>query len=133
MLIKIDHLNISVNNLDQTVKFYHELFGLDIEEEGLAMDQVTPYKIIGRNDFHLCLYEKPSLKKEDILQSPVDHFGFRIDDPEDFKSRCKKMGIAFNYGGEIHHSVSSSWYVNDPSGYEIEVSFTRDGKIGFRS
>jgi catechol 2,3-dioxygenase-like lactoylglutathione lyase family enzyme len=132
MLIKIDHLNISVKNLEQSASFYENLFGLKTEESGLSMDGITPYKIIGLNDFHLCMYEKPNLSQADIDKSPVDHFGIRIDRPEAFLQTCERIGVRFNYGGEIHHKSSSSWYITDPSGYEIEVSYAEKGAIGFK-
>jgi catechol 2,3-dioxygenase-like lactoylglutathione lyase family enzyme len=131
MLLKIDHLNISVKNLEQSVKFYHDLFDLKVEESGLAQDG-SPYKIIGLNDFHLCMYEKPELSSAQIASSPIDHFGFRIDDKAAFLERCKERGLQFNYGGEIPYKVSSSWYITDPSGYEIEVSYASGGIVGFK-
>jgi hypothetical protein len=32
-----------------------------------------------------------------------------------------RENVEVNYGGEVHWPHSRSWYVNDPTGWEIEV------------
>lgn len=130
MFVKIDHLNMSVKNLDDSLAFYSELFDFTLLEKGVAMDGRN-YLIIGKKDFALCLYEKVTLSNIDIENSPLDHFGFRINDKELFLSHCKRHGVDFHYGGAVPYKKSTSWYIKDPSGYEIEVSFALDGMIAF--
>lgn len=77
------------------------------------------------------MYEHPELSNEKIANSPIDHFGIRIDNADDFLEKCKDIGVSINYGGEISYKLSSSWYVTDPSGYKIEVSYANNGLISF--
>jgi len=43
----------------------------------------------------------------------------------------ERHGIEIQYGGEVEWPHSRSWYVFDPTGYEIEVVFWQDGTIRF--
>ena len=116
----IDHINFFVKNLDESVKFYCELFGLEIKEEGKA--NWGPYKIIGKDNVHLCIYEKPNLE----IGEGVNHFGFNVSNFKDIVEQCKKRDIPhYEYDWEKSHSV----YITDPNGYEIELSEIQGGGL----
>ena len=52
--VGIDHLNLDVKNLDQTVEFYNKLFGFNVLKEQPEENS----KIIGNEHVKLCLYQK---------------------------------------------------------------------------
>ena len=53
---RIDHVNISVRDLDVSAAFYAALFGLEVKEEGISFG--GRWCIIGSPDrFYLCLFE----------------------------------------------------------------------------
>ena len=116
----IDHLNFFVKDLDESVKFYCELFGLEEKEKGKA--NWGPYKIIGKDNVHLCIYEKPDLK----IGEGVNHFGFNVANFDEIISHCKKMNVEhYKYDWEKSRSV----YITDPNGYEIELSEVQGGGL----
>lgn len=112
----LDHLNLSVKNLDETVDFYSKLFGFSVLKEQPEQDS----KIIGNDKVKLCLYQSDDLQVSQ--NSGFNHFGFHIENFEDIITICKEMNIEIFYGGPIEWEKSSSIYIADPNGYEIELS-----------
>jgi lactoylglutathione lyase len=55
----IDHVNMRVKNLEQSVEFYKNLFGFEIKQEETPNKLDAPSKIIGNDAIKLCLYEDP--------------------------------------------------------------------------
>jgi hypothetical protein len=89
-----------------------------------------PYAIVGWNDTMLCIYEEYKKRSDELLNSDyheVSHFGFRIKDKKKWENKLKDLNLELYYGGEIKYPRSISWYVRDPSGHEIEVSYTEQG------
>ena len=59
-MVSLDHINMSVINLDESLQFYNETFGFENVEQGTYKG--TPYAIVKNGESMLCMYE---LKKED--------------------------------------------------------------------
>lgn len=115
----IDHINMYVKNLDETVHFYEKVFGLKEYESGLGSSG-APYKIIGLSDsLFLCLYEDKNLGN---VKETINHFGFHVDDIDKKVELLKSNNIDVLYGGVVDYGKSKSVYIKDPSGYEIEIS-----------
>jgi catechol 2,3-dioxygenase-like lactoylglutathione lyase family enzyme len=116
----IDHINFFVKNLDESVRFYCDLFGFTVKQKGSATH--GPYKIIGRDNVHLCMYQKPDLE----IGEGVNHFGFNIDNFDEIAEACKKMNVPhYLYDWEKSRSI----YIEDPNGYEIELSEIQGGGL----
>jgi len=114
----IDHVNMKVKNLEETFKFYRDLFGFQIKQENNPNKSDVPSIIIGNDSIKLCLYEVPEMKPE----GGISHFGFHITNFNDVQKKCKDLGITVLYGGIVNWEKSKSVYIVDPSGYEIELS-----------
>ncbi len=114
----IDHVNMKVKNLNESVKFYTNLFGFEIKQEENPNKAEVPSKIIGNNSIKLCLYEVPEMSPE----GGIAHFGFHIANFDEVIAMCQDMGVKILYGGEVDWEKSKSVYIVDPSGYEIELS-----------
>ena len=63
--LSIDHANMNVKNLEESVDFYSTLFGFELKKDQL--DQLS--KIIGNESIKLCLYERPEL----VLTKGINH------------------------------------------------------------
>ena len=61
----------------------------------------------------------------------INHFGFRITDKKEWVERIKKYDLSILFGGPIQYPHSTSWYLEDPSGHEIEVSYTENDSMVF--
>ncbi len=112
----IDHLNLEVANLDDTIAFYDKLFGFKVLED-LPADNG---KIIGDDTAKLCIYETGNIKKYEKFG--FHHMGFNIENFDDVEARCKELGIEIRYGGVVRWPGSRSIYIRDPSGYELELT-----------
>ncbi|MDH3204062.1 MAG: VOC family protein [Nitrosopumilus sp.] len=117
----LDHVNMKVKNLEESIQFYHKLFGFEIKKE--QPEQKS--KIIGNNSIKLCLYEEPEMSPE----GGIAHFGFNIENFDEITKKCKLLGVEILYGGPIKFEKSRSIYVRDPNGYEVELSEFRGGGL----
>lgn len=133
MFQKIDHINVSVKNINETVLWYGNVFGFKKVEEGSSLSGVK-FVIIENKDTMLCIYEHPDWKASDLngptTQHQIFHIGFRITDEAKWRERIKEFDLTLSYG-EINYPRSNSWYVLDPNGYEIEVSCLKEGVTMF--
>lgn len=110
----IDHINMEVKDLEQSVDFYKNLFGFEIKKE--QSDEKS--KIIGNDNIKLCLYENPEMKPE----GAIAHFGFHVENFNEIINTCKLLGIKVHYDGPVQFEKSRSIYISDPNGYDIELS-----------
>lgn len=121
----IDHVNMKVKNLDQSVKFYKNLFGFEVKQEENPNKIDAPSKIIGNNSIKLCMYEVPDMSPE----GGIAHFGFNISNFNEIIKKCEELGVKILYGGTVDWEKSKSVYIVDPSGYEIELGEVSGGGL----
>ena len=131
----LDHLNLSVENLEASLDWYDRVFGFERVEGGVA--DGVPWAIVRAGDALLCLYEHPG---REMLDSPalqerrihgLSHYGLRITDPDAFRAAAEREGVEIRYGGVVTWPHSKAWYVLDPTGYEIEVAFWDGDTVEF--
>jgi catechol 2,3-dioxygenase-like lactoylglutathione lyase family enzyme len=112
----IDHLNLEVINLDNTMDFYKQLFGFEVLKEQPEENS----KIIGNENVKLCLYELSDF--HGYTKKGFHHFGLHIENFNKIIEKCTDMGIEIFYGGSLKWEKSTSIYIKDPNGYEIELT-----------
>jgi len=121
----IDHVNMKVKDLAQSVQWYKDLFGFEIKQEENPNKIDAPSKIIGNDSIKLCMYEVSDMSPE----GGIAHFGFNIKNFDEVIKRCKELGVQILYGGVVDWETSRSVYVVDPSGYEIELGEVSGGGL----
>ena len=121
----IDHVNMKVKNLEESVEFYKNLFGFEIKQEENPNKTDVPSKIMGNQSSKLCLYEVPDMSPE----GGIAHFGFHIENFDEIIDKCKELGVQILYGGVVDWQKSKSVYIVDPSGYEIELGQVSGGGL----
>jgi len=119
----IDHLNLDVKNLDQTVEFYNKLFGFTVLKEQPEENS----KIIGNEHVKLFLYQKDEF--DHFEKNGFNHFGIHVINFGDIMHKCTELGIEIFYGGPIEWERSSSIYIKDPNGYKIELAKESGGGL----
>ncbi len=125
----MDHVNMNVKNLEQSITFYKNLFGFEIRKEDNSPNKLdVPSKIIGNDSIKLCMYEDPQMLSENT-GGGIAHFGFHVENFDDIISKCKEMNVEVLYGGPIEFEKSRSVYIKDPSGYDIELSEISGGGL----
>ncbi len=121
----IDHVNMKVKNLDESVEFYKNLFGFVIKQEENENKIDAPSKIIGNDSIKLCLYEVPDMSPE----GGITHFGFNVENFDEVISKCEELGVEILYDGVINWEKSKSVYIVDHSGYELELGEVSGGGL----
>ena len=126
----MDHLNLRVKNIQETVNFYNKVFNFEIKEEGFSQMSGKKFAIIGEsNKGMLCIYEDPDF---DNKNSNIGHIGFNVEYKEGMIEYLKQNSIQINYyqeSGIVEYSESSSIYIQDPNGYELELSSNFGGGL----
>lgn len=118
----IDHINMSVSNLESSLKFYEEMFGFEVKEKSLYKNQ--KHAITGVSDkVMLALYESKQLPE----LGRIRHFGINIENFDEVLNiiNQKKIKTYFgdeSQGGAVIYKNSRSVYIHDPDGNEIELT-----------
>jgi catechol-2,3-dioxygenase len=93
--------------------------------------------IVAFNDSMICMTEYGDRvaadKVEDRSVHQIYHFGIRVSDMAAWQQTIQDNELKLYYGGQIEYPSSKSWYVHDPSGHEIEVSYTAQERLQFPS
>ncbi len=136
MNMKLDHINLTVANLKDSIEWYGKIFGFEAVESGTTPRGVK-WGIVAMNDSMICMTEDKERILADRHEDPsvhrIGHFGIRVSNLESWRQIVKENNLKVYYGGEIHYPFSTSWYVHDPSGHEIEVSYSAQEKLQFPS
>ena len=129
----LDHLNISVRDFDETADWYARVFGFEVVEDQVDADGIR-WGVIRSGDAMLCIYEYPDLESVRPRTRGIhgiNHFALRITDREEWERVLEREQLELNWGGEVRWPHSTAWYVNDPTGYEIEVALWDGDAIAF--
>ena len=118
--LSIDHANMNVKILVESVEFYATLFGFELKKDQPEQNA----KIIGNESIQLCLYEQPEL----VYTKGIDHIEFHVENFDEIVEKCKEMKISMPYG-IIEWESSRSVYIIDPNGYELELSEVQGGGL----
>ena len=119
----IDHINLTVSNLERSAEFYQRAFGLEIREDGRDRDR--PYVIVGKAGVgYLALHER---SETTTAAGRISHWGFVVEDFEGLSAHLDRYDIPVLYrengsDGVIEYPHSRSVYVADPDGTEIELT-----------
>ena len=132
---QLDHLNMTVGSLAESLEFYRTLFGFEVVEEHDGSDPY-PWAIVRSGSAMLCLYEHSALRTSPRFPDnpevqEVRHFALRIREGKRFERLCEKRGIPLVFGGPVRWPHSTSYYILDPTGHQIEVVAWDDDVIRF--
>lgn len=123
--IKLDSINLFVENMERTLKFY-SLLGFLFDKESNKKDYVK----ISLGNVSLCFYTekivKQFFKNEDFYAGPNHQYelSFRVDEPEKVDSIYEK--IIKNGYTSIKKPVDTEWnqrtaFITDPDNNLIEI------------
>jgi catechol 2,3-dioxygenase-like lactoylglutathione lyase family enzyme len=116
---RVNHVSIPCRDLDESERFYREVFGL---ERIPSPDFRRPVRWLQLGEHQLHLMETPNDRP-----LPGQHFGFDVDDFETAYVRLRDRGAL---DGETHvHAVwelpdgAVQMYARDPAGNLIEINW----------
>ena len=133
--IKLDHIKLTIDDLDETIEWYGRVFGFEVVERDVQ--DGVPWAVLRVEDAMLCVYEHPERTKLDRFELQdrgihgMNHFSLRIEDESNWQKVVDAESLEILYGGIVTWPHSRSWYIKDPTGNEIEVTSWADGKPDF--
>jgi catechol 2,3-dioxygenase-like lactoylglutathione lyase family enzyme len=134
MKIKLDHINLTVRDLAESIEWYSKIFGFKLVEQGIG-SRGQSWAIVACNDSMIVMSEYKN--KQSAEEAPetafhkIYHFGIRVSDLMSWENVVKEFRLKLFYGGVIEYPFSKSWYIHDPSGHEIEISHTNEAELRF--
>ena len=116
----LEHVNLTVSDLDRSIAFYCDLLDLNIRWKGLIDDSRLGAHV-GDDHGYLALFQatKDGEVEHDYLRPGVNHFGFVVDDLEDAQRRLAELGASVHLVGD--YEPGRRIYFMDPDGYEVEL------------
>jgi catechol 2,3-dioxygenase-like lactoylglutathione lyase family enzyme len=117
----IDHIAISVSDVETSVKWYRDVLGLERRHE----DAWKGYPaMVCAGDTCVALFPVESDSPEYIEGRKflaMRHFAFRVDRENYNRSKLElpERGIQFR---EEDHGISHSIYFDDPDGHHLEIT-----------
>jgi catechol 2,3-dioxygenase-like lactoylglutathione lyase family enzyme len=139
----LHHIGITVKDLDESIRFYHDVLGLQFSSEpspwfdgeglgtavgvpGAALRQVS--LLLGDTMLELLEYKSPPSETAGPLGSNslgASHVAFLVDDIEAKKAELGSKGIEFySEVNVVDEGVLAGWrwvYFEDPDGYPLEL------------
>jgi len=124
MIKKLLHTRMRVNNLDETIRFYQDVLGLEVTERHrsprgseLAFLRV-PNSPHDTEEIELC-----SFPSSGPVQVPEDlvHLAFEVDNLDRTIDHLKAKGIPITDGPTTTSSGNRFCFIDAPDKYEIEL------------
>ncbi|WP_333652790.1 VOC family protein [Lacrimispora sp.] len=117
-MIKFNHFNFNVLDLEKSLKFYKDALGLTPVREKTASD--GSFKLVylgdGITEFTLELTYLTDRKEPYNLGECEFHLAFRTDEYDAWHEKHKEMGIIC-----FENPGMGIYFISDPDGYWIEI------------
>jgi len=121
--MKLLHAMIRVKNIEKSLKFYQELFDLNLVNE-MRLDDCSLYFLAdqdGQTQIELT-YNDETPEEGYEIGTGFGHFAFGVKSMDEFTLKMQNMG--YNYLYEPfklpNHDLKIA-FMKDPDGYEIEL------------
>lgn len=116
----IEHVNLSVRDLDRSIAFYSDLLDLHVRWKGdIGGGRLGAH--VGDDRCYLALFEATADGEvpNDYTRPGINHFGFVVDDLDDVLRRLGELGGVVHFAPE--YDPGRRAYTSDPDGHEIEL------------
>jgi catechol 2,3-dioxygenase-like lactoylglutathione lyase family enzyme len=129
-VLKFDHIQMDVANIEESVDFYHRVFGFTLKEIGLRA--LVRWAIVGnQSQLYLCMHEYAPGRGVQNEGLEITHFGLIVEDFDTVLERLRRHRVKLFYDYFVQYHSSRSAYFLDPNGYKIEISERVGGGIDF--
>ena len=116
---KFLHTRIRVKDMEQTIKFYTEIFGFMTSDKHIspAGNQLCFLRLTG-NQTEIELAYSPDYGEFTVPEDLI-HFAITVLNLDEFRKHWEPTGIEFwPADGPVNGHF---YFINDPNGYEVEV------------
>ncbi|MHC5023127.1 MAG: VOC family protein [Planctomycetota bacterium] len=118
----LEHVNLTVSDLDRSVDFYSRLLGLRIRWQRAASEDLPAAAHVGDERHYIAMFQAApgtSAPSADYEAVGLNHFGFVVDDLDAARARLLDLGV--NPHSEADYEPGRRLYFFDPDGIEVEL------------
>ncbi len=121
----LEHVNMTVSNLERSVAFYRELLGLKVRWERAATAEESAAAHVGDDEQYIAFFEAQGAAKDgrfaarDYDTVGFNHFGFVVADLDGKVAWLRKQGLEVRVPAE--YDPGRRAYFDDADGFEIEL------------
>lgn len=124
----IDHIQMEVRDLEESLTFYRDLFGFTERQRGLRLGK--RWVIVGVDRTFLSLHEDRAKARNASAGIRLTHFGLVTTDFMAARARLAAHGARLDPPeAVIEYEGSRSFYFFDPSGHKVEISEVWGGSL----
>jgi lactoylglutathione lyase len=112
-------ITLNVNNMEESLKFYHEIIGLEVLER-FTLGEKTEIVMLGKTDGTKVelIYNK---NKNVSIQSHNISIGFEVKSLDEAMELVKKQNILIKRGPISPMSSIRFFIIDDPNGIAIQI------------
>jgi catechol 2,3-dioxygenase-like lactoylglutathione lyase family enzyme len=116
----IEHVNLTVTDLDDSIGFYCDLLDLHVRWKG-PIDSERLGAHVGDDRSYLALFQAAAdgVVDHDYGRPGINHFAFVVDDLDDARARLERLGATVHFAPE--YEPGGRVYFLDPTGHEVEL------------
>ncbi|QEK11102.1 methylmalonyl-CoA epimerase [Crassaminicella thermophila] len=97
-VLKVDHIGVAVKNLDETLKFYQDILGLELQGTEVVEEQKVKVAFLPVGDTEVELLEStdpdgPIAKFIEKKGEGIQHIAFRVPNIEEAIQELKEKGV----------------------------------------
>ena len=124
----IDHIQLDVADLEESIDFYSKVFGFELIEIGVRA--TTRWAIVGNKaNIFLCMHEFAAGRGVENQGLEITHFGLIVKDFDNTLEKLRNHNVKLFYDHLVEYHSSRSIYFLDPNGYKLEISERIGGGI----
>jgi catechol 2,3-dioxygenase-like lactoylglutathione lyase family enzyme len=116
----IEHVNMTVSDLDTSIAFYCDLLDLHVRWKG-PIDGERMGAHVGDAQSYLALFQAATDGEvdHDYTTPGINHFGFVVDDLDEARRRLERLGAQVHFAP--YYEPGRRIYFLDPTGHEVEL------------
>ena len=119
----LEHVNMTVRDIDESVAFYCSLLGGVVSWRGTAvnMNETVSAAHVRLTSGYISMFEceRGGSATYDYAPLGMNHIGFVVDDLAQTRSKLDSLGIKIE--SEADYSPGVRLYIFDPNGIELEL------------
>ncbi len=120
--VKLEHVNVTVANLQETADWMTYIFGWDIRWQGPSINGGKSAHV-GGADSYIAIYQPPTAPVPAAnsyrMLSGLNHIAVVVDDLDAVEARVKRAG--FTTGSHADYEPGRRFYFDATDGIEVEV------------